>query len=114
VAGQWFSPGTLVSSTNKTDHHDITEILLKVTLNTTKTNKQKFDSKLYTTKLSTCLHEINNFVPPYTHIHVLQMVFARQMSNTKKEIFFRIIQSVPIPSDVVSLNLDQGEVYNIM
>jgi hypothetical protein len=29
-----FSTGTLVSSTNKTDHHDITEILLKVTLNT--------------------------------------------------------------------------------
>jgi len=21
--GQWFSPGTLISSTNKTDHHDI-------------------------------------------------------------------------------------------
>jgi hypothetical protein len=31
---QWFFPGTLVSSTNKTDHHDITEILLKVALNT--------------------------------------------------------------------------------
>jgi hypothetical protein len=29
-----FSLGTLVSSTNKTDHHDITEILLKVVLNT--------------------------------------------------------------------------------
>ena len=31
--GQWFSPGTLVSSTNKTDHYVITEILLKVALN---------------------------------------------------------------------------------
>jgi hypothetical protein len=30
-AGRWFSP---VSSTNKTDLHDITEILLKVSLNT--------------------------------------------------------------------------------
>jgi hypothetical protein len=29
-----FLPGTQVSSTNKTDHHDITEILLKVALNT--------------------------------------------------------------------------------
>ena len=28
VTGQWFSPGTPVFSTNKTDHHDITEILL--------------------------------------------------------------------------------------
>jgi hypothetical protein len=33
-AGQWFSPGTPVSSTNKTYCHDITEILLKVALNT--------------------------------------------------------------------------------
>ena len=31
---QVFSPGTPVSSTNKTDHHDITEILLKLTLDT--------------------------------------------------------------------------------
>jgi hypothetical protein len=34
MAGLWFSPSTPVSSTNKTDHHDITEILLKVVLNT--------------------------------------------------------------------------------
>jgi hypothetical protein len=30
----WFSPGTPVSSANKTECHDITEILLKVVLNT--------------------------------------------------------------------------------
>jgi hypothetical protein len=36
VTGQWFSPGTPVSSSNKTDHHNITEILLKVALNTIK------------------------------------------------------------------------------
>jgi hypothetical protein len=30
--GMWFSPGTPVSSTNKTDRHDIAEIL-KVELN---------------------------------------------------------------------------------
>ena len=33
---RWFSPGTPVSSTNKTDRHDITEILMKVALNTIK------------------------------------------------------------------------------
>jgi len=32
---QWFSLGTPVFSTNKTDHHDIAEILLKVALKTT-------------------------------------------------------------------------------
>ena len=36
MTGRWFSPGTSVSSTNKVDDHDIhvTEILLKVALNT--------------------------------------------------------------------------------
>jgi hypothetical protein len=32
--GRWFSPDTLVSSTNKTDRHEVTEIFLKVALNT--------------------------------------------------------------------------------
>jgi hypothetical protein len=31
---QWFSPGTLVSSINKIDRHNITEILFKEALNT--------------------------------------------------------------------------------
>jgi hypothetical protein len=38
ATGLWFSPGTLVSSTNKTDHHDIVEIVLKVVLNTINLN----------------------------------------------------------------------------
>ena len=42
ATGQWFSPGPLVSSTNKTDHHYLTEMLLKVAFNTIKqTNKQQ-------------------------------------------------------------------------
>ena len=40
ATGGWFSRGPPVSSTNKTDRHDIAEILLKVALNTIKTNKQ--------------------------------------------------------------------------
>jgi hypothetical protein len=40
VTGRWFSPGSSVSSTNKTDRHNITEILLNAALNTIKqTNK---------------------------------------------------------------------------
>jgi len=44
-AGPWFSPGTPVSSTNKTDRQDITEILLKVALNTIKQTKTKENKK---------------------------------------------------------------------
>jgi hypothetical protein len=44
----WFSPGPPVSSTNKTDRHDITEILLKVALSTTKqANKQTMNAFTY-------------------------------------------------------------------
>jgi hypothetical protein len=46
--GGLFSPGPPVSSTDKTDRHDITEIMLKVVLN--KTNKHlfiKLSSDLY-------------------------------------------------------------------
>ena len=42
ASGRWFSPCTPVSSTNKTNRHDITEILLKVkvALNTTNESNQ--------------------------------------------------------------------------
>ena len=34
ATGRWFSPGPPLSSTNKTDYHDIIKIMLKVALNT--------------------------------------------------------------------------------
>jgi hypothetical protein len=40
ATGLWFSPDTPVSSTNKTDCHNINEILLKVALNTIKPTNQ--------------------------------------------------------------------------
>jgi len=43
ATGGWFSQGPPISSTNKTDSHDIIAILLKVALSTIKqTNKQTF------------------------------------------------------------------------
>jgi hypothetical protein len=52
VGGQWFSLGTPVSSTIKTDRHDITEILLKVELNTI--NKTKNTIHLLTNYMRYC------------------------------------------------------------
>jgi hypothetical protein len=40
--GQWFSSGTPASSTTKTGHHDIAEILLKVALSTKNQIKSKW------------------------------------------------------------------------
>jgi hypothetical protein len=47
TAGRWFSPCTPVSSTNKSDRNDITEILMKVALNTIKPNISKLFIQLY-------------------------------------------------------------------
>ena len=62
VAGRWFSLGTLISTINKTDHQDIIEILLKVTLNTinqknlTSNNRFVFTRNLALTSNKTLLH----------------------------------------------------------
>jgi len=45
ATGRRFSPGTPVSSTNKTDRHDIPEILLKVALNTINQTKPTINWK---------------------------------------------------------------------
>ena len=48
AAGLWFSLGPPVSATNKTDRHDIAEILLKVALSTIKPTNQPFTQSIYT------------------------------------------------------------------
>jgi hypothetical protein len=60
VTGRWFSPGSPVSSTNKTDRHEITEILLKMALYIIKqtnkqTNKQTF-STIFRLDLGTVMY----------------------------------------------------------
>jgi len=47
MTGRWLSPGTPVLSTNKTDRHDMAEILLKVVLNTLNTIKQNVKKKSF-------------------------------------------------------------------
>ena len=60
ATGWWFSPGTLDSSINKTDHHDITEILLKVVLNT------KIRSLYFTSHHQASIYTISIIAPRYT------------------------------------------------
>ena len=53
---RWFSPGPSVSSTNKTDHHDISEILLRVALNTIK----QANKHILITQLTLSCHQLLN------------------------------------------------------
>jgi hypothetical protein len=66
ATGRWFSPGIPVSSTNKTDCHVITEILLKVVLNTINQTKPT----TYPHKPSFCVHKglqklVGSFIDPW-------------------------------------------------
>ena len=49
ATGRWFSPDTPGSSINKTDRHNITEMLLKMALNTISLNLNKY---IYGSKLT--------------------------------------------------------------
>ena len=55
ATGRWFSPGPPVSSTNKTDRHDITKILLKVALNPIKQTNKQTNKYLYCHITAECL-----------------------------------------------------------
>jgi hypothetical protein len=47
AAGRWFSPGTPVSSTNKTDRHDITENIVESGVKHHKPSQKHFRSLLH-------------------------------------------------------------------
>jgi hypothetical protein len=64
-AGQWFSlvnPG--FSSTNETDHHDITEILLKVELNTNNPTKSYNNQNCFMYAFYECQIEVDSLETP--------------------------------------------------
>ena len=83
VTGQWFSPGTLVSSTNKTDRHDIAEILLKVTLSTINQTNQT----IYSNSLSIlCLLLDQCILPVVREITHKNAWFYNQIRNVQKGI----------------------------
>jgi hypothetical protein len=67
AVGRWFSPGTSVSSTNKTDHHDITKILLKVTLITVHYDDYKLSNMAAVT--------VNIFIGGKTHTKLNEGTF---------------------------------------
>ena len=79
--GRWVSPGPPVSSTNKTDRHDIAEILLKVALNALKQTKMS----------SICLKFVKLC---FIHFQVLLFLMVSYHVSLRSE--FRVVMSVTI------------------
>ena len=67
---RWFSPATLVSSTNKTDRHDIAEILLKVVLNTITLTHLTFNIQNWQNTYAWILYSYKNGPLGYKCLHL--------------------------------------------
>ena len=72
ATGRWFSPGSPVSSTSKTDHHDIAELLLKVALNTINQTNNLISYYNHHHK-----HILNDFVNVYSISLITQLIFLK-------------------------------------
>jgi hypothetical protein len=69
ATGRWFSLGPAVSSNNKTDHHDITEILLKVALNSIKQTNKHIWYSITLHKIRPHAEVIYSYLFKYTQQH---------------------------------------------
>ena len=87
AAGRWLSPGTLVSSTNKTDRHDITEILLKVALNTITLTPNPI-------KVTNLLNKLFNFLQISFYTCPVQWGFSFFISLEKKLKIYKPVQQI--------------------
>jgi hypothetical protein len=88
ASGRWFSPGTPVSSTNKTDRHVITEILLKTaSLNTITPYFLHFGPLLKRSHCgSTLLQKFNVFFLTFISVllfHLVELFLRRRLKMWK-------------------------------
>ena len=89
TTGRLFSPGTLLSSTNKIDLHDITEILLKVALNTINQTKTIYAGMMCVRSSTKILHSVliqHKTCPPWAILIYLIgwnfKIFSYKTTNT--------------------------------
>jgi hypothetical protein len=89
VAGRWFSLDTLVSSTNKTDCYNITEILLKVALNTIShhhlftLNGKIFFFTVFLCLLNALVHRTHPLTSPTNLGKILVPIYRTQGDSVK-------------------------------
>jgi hypothetical protein len=83
AAGRWFSPGSLVSSTNKTNRKNITEILLKVAIKLkTKPTNVVIDKNVMTNIKNICYDK-------FKECHHIAEILLKLALNTNQSIIFK-------------------------
>ena len=114
ATGQWFSPGTPVSSTKKNDHHDITEILLKVALNTTTHSSNQYPKYTLDIKclavtqlLTTIVNVICIFILFSVQLHIAHLLEVQGKIKQAKEAYEHFITLEDIDKSVKATALKQ-------
>ena len=109
VTGRWFSPRTPLFTTNKTDRHDITEILLKVALNTiTLSLSTTWDRVIITNIANACS---SNSIHWSEHQYHVKDLLSSNLSTggssirTASLFFFFFVGSISLPNAIILANL---------
>ena len=89
ATGQGFFPGPLVSSTNKTDHHNITEILLKVALNTINQIYYSFLEKIFVFP-NIKLWWQQSWISNWHKIHTFGRAISKTQGTFQPSLLFRL------------------------
>ena len=90
ATGLWFSPGTPVSSTNKTDCHDITEILLST--KTLEESSIRVDNSIQSTYIRLKGKECSNKVIIWSTRVILRSIIGQQYLSYVRYIRTRVSQ----------------------
>jgi len=93
-----FPPGTLVSSTNKTDHHDIAEKLLKVVLSTitiTLTHFQQLFLDMVTSRFIGGMEPLTDIThsPVSSYLYIMSVVLDLNNSSIMYEVFKKNVKA---------------------
>jgi len=98
VAGRWFSPGTPMSSTSKTDRHDITEILLKVALHPITLTPTSSYQEIYISLISVCSN-----VTLFYFLYISAIVFVYDFHGGAETLMARHFNN---PGSINGYNVD--------
>ena len=89
---RWFSAGIPVSSINKTDRHDIAEILLKVTFNTIISNPSPYKTDFFWTQ--TCIYIVDQWESNILNHHWTKLNWFSLMKVAHFSIPFLITENI--------------------
>ena len=101
-----FFPGTPVSSTNKTDCHDITEILLKMALNTILYSHLEPFSRFYQNLTGICYTRSGTW-PPESILILICQIFKKKKKRKKKGLHVNHLAY----SNTIKFQFIQGSLY---